>query len=31
MKQLYEEARMKGIRGRSAMNERELEKAVDKK
>jgi hypothetical protein len=31
MKQLYEEARKKKIPGRSTMNKRELEKAVDKK
>jgi hypothetical protein len=31
MKQLYEEARRKNIAGRSAMNKKDLEKAVDKK
>jgi hypothetical protein len=31
LKQLYEEARKKGVRGRSTMNKRDLEKAVDKK
>jgi hypothetical protein len=31
MKQLYEEARKKKIAGRSKMNKRELERAVDKK
>jgi hypothetical protein len=31
LKQLYEEARKKRIPGRSKMNKRELEKAVDKK
>ena len=31
MKQLYEEARRKNVAGRSAMNKKELEKAVDKK
>jgi plasmid stabilization system protein ParE len=29
--QLYEEAKMKNIKGRSSMNKRALEKAVDKK
>jgi hypothetical protein len=31
LKQLYEEARKKNIAGRSKMNKRELEEAVDKK
>jgi hypothetical protein len=31
MKQLYEEARKKKVAGRSKMNKKELEKAVDKK
>jgi hypothetical protein len=31
LKQLYEEAKKKKIAGRSKMNKRELEKAVDKK
>jgi hypothetical protein len=30
MKQLYEEARRKGIPGRSKMNKKALERAVDK-
>jgi len=30
-KQLYEEAKKKNVKGRSTMNKKELEKAVDKK